>query len=104
MDASYINGLVALAGGGQTNATLLTRTFNRITTVVTAGDSCQLPAASPGLTISAYNATANSANLFPGLGDAINSLGANAALALPANKGVQLTCMASGFWNSILSA
>jgi hypothetical protein len=105
MDASYINGLTALAGGGQTGATLLSKTFNRITTVASSGDSVVLPAAAPGLTITVKNAAAtNSTNVYPAVGDAINALSANAAFALAAGKSAQFTSYVAGTWDTILSA
>ena len=105
MDASYINGLTALAGGGQTGATKLSATFNRITTVATAADSVILPSAAPGLTITVKNAAAaNSTNVYPAVGDAINALAANAAYALAAGKAVQFTSYVAGIWDTILSA
>ena len=105
MDASYINGLTALAGGGQTGATKLSATFNRITTVASANDSAVLPAAAPGLTITVKNAAAsNSMNVYPGVGDAINALSVNTAFAVAAGKCAQFNCMVAGTWDSILTA
>jgi hypothetical protein len=114
MDSSFQNGLTALAGGGQAGATPITKTFSRFTTVATTADSAVLPTASPCLSFTIKNAGANSMNVFPNpvsnLGvwnpaaDQINAAGANAPFALAAGKMAVLVCMASGFWDVILSA
>jgi len=102
---SYTNGITAYAGGGQTNAVALTATYNRITTVATAGDSVKLPAAIAGSRTVVFNkAAANSLNVFPATGDAINALSANAAYALAATKGVEFICCVTGIWDTNLSA
>lgn len=101
MDDSYINGLTALAGGGQSGATLLPRTLNRVTTVATAGDSVLLPAASAGLRVTAINAGANSMNVFPaGSTDVINALSAATALAVASNSTTIFYCAVNGTWNA----
>ena len=100
-----VNALTAKAGGGQGSATPLPAVINRVTTVASANDSVLLPAAAPGLQITVTNAAAtNSANVFPGTGDQINSLGANAAFALAAGKTVTFFSTVAGQWHSILSA
>jgi len=97
--------LTAHSGGGQTSALLLTAQLNRITTVAAGNDSVKLPASIAGLTIQVTNAAAaNSANVYPQTGDAINALGANAAFALAAGKTAAFTCYTAGQWHSILSA
>lgn len=97
------NALTAKAGGGQAGATLLGNLF-RIAVCATGGDSCLLPSAVPGATLEGYNAGAASANVFPQVGDAINSGGANAAFAVATTKGARFTCTVAGTWNAVLSA
>lgn len=102
---SVVNGLTAKAGGGQSGATLCTADVNRVTTVATAADSVLLPAALPGVEVTVINAAAaNSMNVFPATGDAINALSANTALAVAANKHVIFSCAVAGVWNSNLTA
>ena len=102
---STTNGITAFATGGQANAVLLTATVNRVTTVGTAGDSVKLPAAVAGSRVVVFNkAAANSLNVFPGTGDAINALAANAAYALAATKGAEFYCVVNGTWDTILTA
>ena len=100
-----LNGITAHAGGGQGSATLLAAAINRVTTVATAADSVGLPASAPGMTIIVANAAAaNSMNVFPASGDAINALGANAAFAVAAGKTATFYCTNAGQWHSILTA
>ena len=100
-----VDNLTAHAGGGQGSATALTSMFNRVTTVATAADSVILPASAAGMCITVTNAAAaNSMNVFPATGDAINALGANAAFALAAGKTAEFVCYTAGQWHSILSA
>ena len=97
--------LTAKAGGGQLAGPTINRMLNRITTVATAGDSVTLPASARGLSITVVNAaSANSMNVFPFTGDAVNALGANTAFALAAGKTATFYCTAVGQWHSILSA
>lgn len=99
------SGITARAGGGQANATALTKTVNRVTTVATAADSVKLPTAVPGMMVVVVNAAgANSMNVFPQTGGIINALAANAAFAVAANKTVVFYCALAGTWNSNLTA
>lgn len=99
------NAITAYAGGGQANGVLLTRSFSRITTVATAADSVKLPPAKAGAQMIVFNkAAANSLNVFPNTGDAINALSANAAYALAATKGAMFVCCVDGTWDTILTA
>ncbi|MBV8839051.1 MAG: hypothetical protein JO000_21165 [Alphaproteobacteria bacterium] len=41
LQESAADNIAALAGGGQASATPLSNEINRVTTVATAGDSCQ---------------------------------------------------------------
>lgn len=118
MDASYANGLTALAGGAQIGATKIgglasgAPTFNRFTTVVTTNDSAVLPPAAPGLWYYVKNAATNSMNVFPAAqaqggvtgGDAINALAANTAFAVAGGKTVLFMCIVAGTWEALLSA
>jgi hypothetical protein len=101
---SYANGLTAHAGGGQASGTPITACITRVTTVGSANDSATLPVSAPGMELTVNNAAAtNSMNLFPNPGgtgtEAINALGANAALAIPAGKTAFLTCAVAGQWH-----
>ena len=100
MDDSYINGVVAVAGGGQSTVSNITATMTRVTTVTTAGDSLTLPKAAPGLRYKIANKGANSMNVFPLSGDLINALAVNAAFAMAATKTAEFVCVAPGVWDT----
>lgn len=101
MDDSYLNGVTAVAGGGQSTVANITTTVTRVTTVASAGDSLTLPKAAPGLRYKIINkAASNSMNVFPLLGDTINALSVNAAFALAATKSVELISVAPGIWDT----
>ena len=99
------NGLTAHAGGGQANALLLANLINRVTTVATGNDSVKLPAATVGKWLIVENAAAaNSMNVFPQSGEAINAGAADAAFAMAANKRALFFCAVAGTWGAILTA
>lgn len=99
------NAITAFAGGGQTGGVLLTNAFSRVTTVGTAADSVKLPGAKAGMKMVVVNAAAaNSMNVFPSSGDAINAAAADAAFAMAANKSAYFVCVVDGIWNAILTA
>lgn len=101
---SFTNAITAFAGGGQASATPLPTALNRVTTVATAADSVMLPIAKAGLNIFVKNTSANSLNVFPASGDAINALSANAAYALATVKAAFFVCVVDGTWDTNLSA
>lgn len=102
--ASAVNALTALAGGAQAG-TALTRQFNRVTTVASAADSVQLPAATAGKWVVVVNAAAaNAMAVFPQTGEIINALAANASISVAANKVIVFFCVVAGTWNSLLTA
>lgn len=109
---SVTNGITAFAGGGQASATQLVSAFNRVTTVATAADSVKLPvcaaqnapngsAVGPGVQVWVMNTSANSMNVFPSTGDAINALAANTAIAIATVTGKVFTCAVAGTWQSL---
>lgn len=98
------NGLTALAGGAQAG-TAITAKYARFTTVATAADSGQLPAAVPGREVCVANdAAANSMNVFPQTGESIDAGAANAAVAIAAGKRRYFMCCVAGIWTSVLGA
>jgi hypothetical protein len=102
---SAADGLVAHAGGGQASATPITTQMARFITVATAADSAVLPVSVPGMSYTVMNAAAaNSMNVFPASGEAINALAANTAIAVAANKTIEFVCAKAGVWHSILTA
>lgn len=109
---SVSNGITAFAGGGQASATLLNSAFNRVTVVATIADSVKLPfcggqtspngaVLGPGTQVWVMNTSANSLNVFPNTGDAINALAANTAIAVETVTGKIFTCAVAGTWQSL---
>lgn len=102
---SAVNALTAHAGGGQGSATALTRQINRVTTVASGGDSVVLPAAVAGRWVTVINAAAaNSMDVFPASGQAINALANDTALAMAANVTATFYCAVNGTWNAVVTA
>ncbi len=98
-------GITALAGGGQTGATPLAGQFNVIATVATAADSVllpQIPQDGSSVAIWVKNNGANSANVFPQVGDTINALSANAALAVAATAKQIFVSVSGSNWQSFV--
>ena len=102
--SSTATAITAFATGGQANATVLSATYNRVTTVATAADSVKLPAAVAGSRVVVFNKGASSLNVFPATGGIINALSANAAYALAATKSAEFVCMVDGTWDTLLTA
>lgn len=103
---TYANNLAALAGGGQSGATLIAKAFNRFTTVATAADSCQLPLAYGGQCILITNAHASNAMQIFGNSagtDTINGTAGATGISLAAGKTIELNSY-PGLWHGILSA
>ena len=87
--SDWDDNITAFAGGGQNNAVPLRYKNSRVATVATAADSVILPFGQEGMSIVVVNgAAANSMNVFPATGQAINALANDAALAVAANKHV----------------
>jgi len=107
--------IVCLAGGAQAGSPVMGAVVNgleatliRLKTVVTAGDSAQLPQAIHGRELSVLNSTANSANIFAnatvnkatGVVDVIQNVANGTAVALAGNASVYYFCPADGVWGS----
>ncbi len=75
------NGIVAFAGGGQANATVLGHGINNVETCATNGDSVQLPLAIPGAKCVICNSTANTLQVF-GNPSNLNNAGAGDTIAV----------------------
>lgn len=92
--------ITALAGGGQTNATLLTSQTNRVSTVATAGDSIKLPVSAPGLELIVINSGANAMQVYGSGTDTINGVATATGVSQMANSTVIYTCVTAGSWFS----
>ena len=102
---SIQTGITAFAGGGQGSATQLTAQVCVVTTVATAADSVKLLAAVKGLQQIVFNRdSADSMNVFPASGDAIDGLAADTAVAIAAGKSRIFCAVDTTNWHSHLSA
>lgn len=98
---STADSLTAHAGGGQTNALLLTAATNRITTVGTAADSVKLPVSVAGMSINIINdASANAAQVFGSGTDTIDGVATGTGVVLSAAKRATFYCLTVGAWQS----
>lgn len=105
LDLSATAGLTALVGGAQAGTSLADYSINQFTTVASAADSAQLPAAKAGRQRTVINAAAaNAMAVFPQSGEFINALSADASFSVAANKVVQFICAVDGTWNTNLTA
>lgn len=119
-DNHLAESVTAFAGGGAASATPIgtikgqgyQAALVEIRTVVTAGDSAQMPQAVKGKTLAVFNSTANSSDVFAnpnvnkatGTTDTINALATATAYAIAAGVSVLFFCPRDGVWAAIKSA
>lgn len=114
LDGSFINDLIsrvlqggiqrqdsitAQADGTKANATVLKRTFNRVSTVAGANDSVLLPKAIAGSEVTVINAGANTLAVFAKGSDTIAALDAATADTINTTKAKKYTCVSAGHWD-----
>lgn len=92
--------ITALAGGGQSAATALTKNLNIVTTVATAADSVTLPAAAAGLRITIVNLGANALAIFPYTSDSINDVAVDNSVTQDPETTVTYNCYTGVLWQS----
>ena len=95
------NALTALAGGGQSGATLLSAALNRVTTVATDHDSAILPASSPGNVVAVFNKGAHILDVYANGTEVINAIAASSPISLAAAKSAFFVCSVAGTWDTI---
>jgi hypothetical protein len=88
---------ISANGSTQGTATVLTKEINVVSTV-SAGQGVQLPAAVAGLVIIVTNTSANTVNVYPPTGAAINAGSANAAYGHLAGASLQYFAVSSTQW------
>ena len=88
--------LEAHAGGGQANATQITKRFAIITDVATEGDSVILPVGVVGQTILLLNVDVNKAYVYPATGESINYAEADVPMELNNSTPVELFYVGEG--------
>lgn len=90
--------IVATAGGGKTNAQLITAALNNITTVATSADSIKLPPSAPGKTVMVTNSGASSMQVFGSGTDTINGVATGTGIAQAAGSTIYYECVVLGNW------
>jgi hypothetical protein len=94
-------GITAYASGGQANAVALTTRINIIATVASPGDSVKLPVAVVGKVVVVKNIGANSVDVFPVSGSAINKLATDNALAIAADTAKYFFATSATLWETL---
>lgn len=93
---STAKGITAYAGGGQANATVISKNFNRVDTVATNDDSCKTDAALAGNVREIYNSSDNDLKLYPAIGERfkndITLLDINTPITIGSKNGLRLIC------------
>jgi hypothetical protein len=100
---SVQDGITANAGGGQQAAYQITTQTARVTVVATAGDSVQLPSATPGIELLLINHGANSMQVFGNFISGVDTIDDQAfgtGVSQMANSMVIYTCPVNGKWYS----
>lgn len=90
--------VTAFATGGQTSATALTATINRISTVATQGDSVRLPASAGGLAVVVDNQGANPCQVFGAGTDTINGIATATGISQGIKTIATYICSVAGNW------
>lgn len=90
--------ITAHAGGGKANATALTTTYNRVTTVATTADSVLLYPAVKGQFIAIMNTGANPLQAFGQGTDTINGVATGTGVAIANGKLAEFVCYTTGAW------
>jgi len=93
-------GVTAHTGSAQGNGAI-TSTFVEISVCANPGDAVTLPSAAAGKLVIIANNGANSCDVFPASGDAIDGASANAALALAAGSNRIYICQDATDWDTI---
>lgn len=96
------DGIVALVGGGQTYATILSSVYNSVDTVATAGDSVKCDNAISSQIKEIYNTSTNDMTLYPAIGEKFingaTDLGIDTPITIGAGNSIKLICYITGIW------
>jgi hypothetical protein len=95
-----INGAVSAAGTVQGDATALTKEINVVSTVAT-GAGVVLPTAVAGMVLIINNTSANTLNVYPASGGAVNSGSANAAYSHTSGASIQYYATSGTQWYTV---
>lgn len=97
---STATGITAGTTQTQAGATQLTAEWNNVTTVAVANDGVKLPTAVAGLSITIKNTGANTAKVYPFLGDFIDDELVNVAVTIAVEQEITFRCISSTVWES----
>jgi hypothetical protein len=92
---------VTAAGTVQGDATVLTKSFNIVTTA-TADQGVVLPDAATGKVAKVINATAVNIKVYPASAEQIDSLGTNVAKNLAPGASLEVVAASGSLWKSLL--
>jgi hypothetical protein len=92
---------VTAAGTAQGDATVLTKTYNIVTTA-TADQGVVLPDAATGKVAKVINATAVNIKVYPASAEQIDSLGTNVAKNLAPGASLEVVATSGSLWKSLL--
>jgi hypothetical protein len=95
---SFVDALMALAGGGQAGATQISSEIARFTTVATVGDSAALPPSQAGLTVMVINHGAKPMQMYGAGIDTINDQTSTVGVPQMVNSVVIYVCTVAGKW------
>lgn len=95
------SGMTAFAGGGQANATQITKRFSRFDTVAVNNASAKLDDAIAGTARKVQNNGANDMLLYPKTGENFYGLAANAPLFIVSGQQVEVLCYDATEWTII---
>ena len=92
---------ISAAGTVQGDATVLTKSFNIVTTA-TADQGVVLPDATTGKVTKVINATAVNIKVYPASAEQIDSLGTNVAKNLAPGASLEVVAASGSLWKSVL--
>jgi hypothetical protein len=96
--ASVTAAATVAAGSVNTDAAALASTNTTFITSDSAAKGVRLPSGAAGDIMEIINNSATAAKLYPATGGTLNGLTANAAVVIPASKGVRCFCSAANTW------
>ena len=95
-------GITAYAGGGQANATQLTKEYNHVTVCATGNDSVRLLLVNTvGQKLTVKNSGVASLRVFPQPGAYINSLAVNIGYDIPPGASIKFLGTAPSYWQTV---
>lgn len=98
------NDIEAFNGGGQANATQLTKKNNRVTTSTNPNDSVKLPVGIAGMNCITHNESANIINIYPSSGGQIFNEIVDDPIILAVGDSLLISCIEANKWMYYVAA